>query len=880
MIGSFINIGERTNITGSAQFKELILSGNYESAIEIARQQVENGAQILDVNMDEGMLDSESAMRSFLTLISSEPDISRVPVMIDSSKWSVIEAGLKCIQGKGIVNSISLKEGEDKFIEQAKLVRRYGAAVVIMAFDEEGQADTADRKFSISNRAYKILTKKLDFPSEDIIFDPNIFAVATGIEEHNTYALEYFEAIKMIKKNIPNVLVSGGVSNVSFSFRGNNRVREAMHSIFLYHAIKFGMDMGIVNAGQLTVYEDIPKILKERIENVLFNRKSDATEKLLEIAEDYRGGGKKKKRDLSWRDQGINQKLSYALVHGIGEFIIEDTEEARKNAKDPLDVVEGPLMDGMNEVGDLFGSGKMFLPQVVKSARVMKQAVSHLTPFIEARKKHTSSTNKGKVLLATVKGDVHDIGKSIVGVVLGCNNFEIIDLGVMVPAIKILEEAKKSKVSIIGLSGLITPSLEEMCFVASEMQRQGFDIPLMIGGATTSKLHTAVKIQPNYNGPLVYGSDASHAVNIASKLVSKKDSKLFVDDIRNEYKKVRSEYSVAKFSGKRFSLNEARKNRLRIKWSNYKPPIPKKLGLTVFRNYKLKELVDYFDWKPFFSAWQLYGNYPQILNDKKVGVAAKDLLQDARDMITKIVKEGWITANAVISFWPANSNKDDIEIYKDESRKEVCSVLYTLRQQMSKASSRANLALSDFIGPKDKKIRDYIGAFAVTAGIDMEKKSSEFKKNNDDYGSIMLSAICDRFAEAFAERLHERVRKEFWGYAEDEKLNSQDLISEQYQGIRPAPGYPACPDHSEKSSLFQLLDVEKNTGIKLTENFAMWPAASICGYYFSHPKSSYFGVGKLNKDQVSDYATRKQKSLKYVERWLQPNLNYDPKARG
>ena len=880
MIGSFINIGERTNITGSAQFKELILSGNYESAIEIARQQVENGAQILDVNMDEGMLDSESAMRSFLTLISSEPDISRVPVMIDSSKWSVIEAGLKCIQGKGIVNSISLKEGEDKFIEQAKLVRRYGAAVVIMAFDEEGQADTADRKFSISNRAYKILTKKLDFPSEDIIFDPNIFAVATGIEEHNTYALEYFEATKMIKKNISNVLVSGGVSNVSFSFRGNNRVREAMHSIFLYHAIKFGMDMGIVNAGQLTVYEDIPKILKERIENVLFNRKSDATEKLLEIAEDYRGGGKKKKRDLSWRDQGINQKLSYALVHGIGEFIIEDTEEARKNAKDPLDVVEGPLMDGMNEVGDLFGSGKMFLPQVVKSARVMKQAVSHLTPFIEARKKHTSSTNKGKVLLATVKGDVHDIGKSIVGVVLGCNNFEIIDLGVMVPAIKILEEAKKSKVSIIGLSGLITPSLEEMCFVASEMQRQGFDIPLMIGGATTSKLHTAVKIQPNYNGPLVYGSDASHAVNIASKLVSKKDSKLFVDDIRNEYKKVRSEYSVAKFSGKRFSLNEARKNRLRIKWSNYKPPIPKKLGLTVFRNYKLKELVDYFDWKPFFSAWQLYGNYPQILNDKKVGVAAKDLLQDARDMITKIIKEGWITANAVISFWPANSNKDDIEIYKDESRKEVCSVLYTLRQQMSKASSRANLALSDFIGPKDKKIRDYIGAFAVTTGIDMEKKSSEFKKNNDDYGSIMLSAICDRFAEAFAERLHERVRKEFWGYAEDEKLNSQDLISEQYQGIRPAPGYPACPDHSEKSSLFQLLDVEKNTGIKLTENFAMWPAASICGYYFSHPKSSYFGVGKLNKDQVSDYATRKQKSLKYVERWLQPNLNYDPKARG
>ena len=880
MIGSFINIGERTNITGSAQFKELILSGNYESAIEIARQQVENGAQILDVNMDEGMLDSESAMRSFLTLISSEPDISRVPVMIDSSKWSVIEAGLKCIQGKGIVNSISLKEGEDKFIEQAKLVRRYGAAVVIMAFDEEWQADTADRKFSISNRAYKILTKKLDFPSEDIIFDPNIFAVATGIEEHNTYALEYFEAIKMIKKNIPNVLVSGGVSNVSFSFRGNNQVREAMHSIFLYHAIKFGMDMGIVNAGQLTVYEDIPKILKERIENVLFNRKSDATEKLLEIAEDYRGGGKKKERDLSWRDQGINQKLSYALVHGIGEFIIEDTEEARKNAKDPLDVVEGPLMDGMNEVGNLFGSGKMFLPQVVKSARVMKQAVSHLTPFIEARKKHTSSTNKGKVLLATVKGDVHDIGKSIVGVVLGCNNFEIIDLGVMVPAIKILEEAKKSKVSIIGLSGLITPSLEEMCFVASEMQRQGFDIPLMIGGATTSKLHTAVKIQPNYNGPLVYGSDASHAVNIASKLVSKKDSKLFVDDIRNEYKKVRSEYSVAKFSGKRFSLNEARKNRLRIKWSNYKPPIPKKLGLTVFRNYKLKELVDYFDWKPFFSAWQLYGNYPQILNDKKVGVAAKDLLQDARDMITKIVKEGWITANAVISFWPANSNKDDIEIYKDESRKEVYSVLYTLRQQMSKASSRANLALSDFIGPKDKKIRDYIGAFAVTAGIDMEKKSSEFKKNNDDYGSIMLSAICDRFAEAFAERLHERVRKEFWGYAEDEKLNSQDLISEQYQGIRPAPGYPACPDHSEKSSLFQLLDVEKNTGIKLTENFAMWPAASICGYYFSHPKSSYFGVGKLNKDQVSDYATRKQKSLKYVERWLQPNLNYDPKARG
>jgi len=651
MIGSFINIGERTNITGSAKFKDLILSGDYDAAIEIARQQVENGAQILDVNMDEGMLDSEDAMRSFLTLMSSEPDISRVPVMIDSSKWSVIEAGLKCIQGKGIVNSISLKEGEDKFIEQAKLVRRYGAAVVIMAFDEEGQAETADRKFSISSRAYEILTKKLNFPSEDIIFDPNIFAVATGIEKHNAYASEYFEAIKMIKKNIPNVLVSGGVSNVSFSFRGNNRVREAMHSVFLYHAIKFGMDMGIVNAGQLTVYEDIPHALKESIENVLFNRKSNATEKLLEIATDYRGGGKRKERDLSWRDQNVHKKLSYALVHGIGEFIVEDAEEARKNTEDPLTVIEGPLMDGMNQVGDLFGSGKMFLPQVVKSARVMKQAVAHLTPFIEARKQKIGSANKGKVLLATVKGDVHDIGKSIVGVVLGCNNFEIIDLGVMVPAVKILEEAKKNKVSIIGLSGLITPSLEEMCFVASEMQRQGFDTPLMIGGATTSRVHTAVKIRPNYNGPLVYGSDASQAVNIASKLISKKDSKLFLDKVEDEYKKIRLEYSSAKFAGKRLSLDDARKNRLKIKWSHYSPPIPKKLGLTVFRNYRLKELIDYFDWKPFFSTWQLYGNYPKILNDKKFGTAARDLLEDAKDMIARIIKEDWVTANAVISLW-------------------------------------------------------------------------------------------------------------------------------------------------------------------------------------------------------------------------------------
>jgi 5-methyltetrahydrofolate--homocysteine methyltransferase len=875
MIGSFINIGERTNITGSAKFKELILSGDYDSAIEIARQQVVNGAQILDVNMDEGMLDSEAAMRSFLSLMSSEPDISRVPVMIDSSKWSVIETGLKCIQGKGIVNSISLKEGENQFIEQAKLVRGYGAAVVIMAFDEEGQAETADRKFSISNRAYKILTKKLNFPSEDIIFDPNIFAVATGIEEHNAYAFEYFEAIKMIKKNIPNVLISGGVSNVSFSFRGNNQVREAMHSVFLYHAIKFGMDMGIVNAGQLAVYEDIPKILKEGIEDVLFNRKSSATERLLEIAEEYRGAGKKKERDLSWRNQEINERLSYALVHGIREFIIEDTEEARQNTEDPLDVIEGPLMDGMNEVGDLFGSGKMFLPQVVKSARVMKQAVAHLTPFIEERKKKTGKTNKGKVLLATVKGDVHDIGKSIVGVVLGCNNFEIIDLGVMVPAAKILETAKRNKVSIIGLSGLITPSLEEMCFVAREMQRQGFDIPLMIGGATTSRVHTAVKILPNYDGPLVYGADASQAVNIASKLISKKDSKIFLNKIKNEYKEIRLEHSSGQSSKKRFSLEDARNNRLKIDWLNYSPPVPKKLGLTVLRNYKLKELVPYFDWKPFFSTWQLYGNYPEILQDPKVGPAAKDLFNDAEDMIARIIEEDWIIANAAFSFWPANANKDDIEIYKNEKRKEIHATIHTLRQQMPKGSGKPNLALSDFIAPKDKKIRDYVGAFAVTAGINMEKKSKEFKKNHDDYSSIMLSAICDRFAEAFAERLHEKVRKEFWGYANAEELGNQDLIMEKYQGIRPAPGYPACPDHSEKSSLFYLLDVEKNTGIKLTENFAMWPSASICGYYFSHPKSSYFGVGKLNKDQVSDYAKRKGEKLANTERWLRPNLNYE-----
>ena len=875
--GIFINVGERTNVTGSAKFKRLILNGKYDEALDVARQQVEAGAQIIDVNMDEAMLDSEAAMVKFLNLIASEPDISRVPIMVDSSKWSVIEAGLKCVQGKAVVNSISLKEGEESFIEQAKLIKVYGAAAVVMAFDEKGQADTFERKYEICERSYRVLVDKVGFLPEDIIFDPNIFAVATGIEEHNNYGVDFIEATRKITDNLPYCHVSGGVSNVSFSFRGNNPVREAMHSVFLYHAIQAGMDMGIVNAGMMTVYSEIPDELRERVEDVILNRRDDATDRLLEIADKYKGvKGEEKKEDLEWRSGLVNERLSHALVKGITTFIEEDTEEARQKADRPLSVIEGPLMDGMNVVGDLFGSGQMFLPQVVKSARVMKQAVAYLLPFIEDEKVEgeASSTN-GKILMATVKGDVHDIGKNIVGVVLQCNNYEVIDMGVMVPCETILAKAKEENVDIIGLSGLITPSLEEMCTVASEMERLKMNIPLLIGGATTSKVHTAVKIAPNFSGPLVYVLDASRAVGVAGQLLGENTKEAYAAEVSKEYHDMRVKYGNRDKTDNQVSINEARANKFKIDWKGYEPDAPQFTGLRVFDDYKLEDLVDRIDWTPFFRTWELAGNYPAILTDKVVGESATDLFRDAEAMLQKIVDEKWLKAKAVIGFWNANSIGDDVELYADPNRKEVIDTIHFVRQQMKKRSGKANMCLADFITPKETGIIDHMGGFALTAGIGIEEKLELFEGSHDDYNDILLKALADRFAEAFAEHMHERVRKEFWGYAKDESLNNNELIKEKYRGIRPAPGYPACPDHTEKTGLFALLNARQNAGIDLTDSMAMMPASSVSGYYFSHPESQYFGIGKISKDQVQDYAKRKDMELQLTERWLAPNLAYN-----
>ena len=878
----FVNVGERTNVTGSAKFRKLVTAGDYTAALDVARAQVENGAQVIDVNMDEGLLDSEEAMKTFLNLIAAEPDIARVPVMVDSSKFSVIEAGLKCLQGKPVVNSISLKEGEEAFIHHAKIVRRYGAAVVVMAFDEKGQADTQERKTQICARAYDILVNKLGFPPEDIIFDPNIFAVATGMEEHNNYGVDFIEATRWIKQNLAFAHISGGVSNLSFSFRGNERVREAMHSVFLYHAIKAGMDMGIVNAGQMAVYDDLDPELREACEDVVLNRRPDAAERLLALADKFRGDGQAAKVvDTAWREQPVEKRLAHALVHGITEFVEADTEEARQKVERPLHVIEGPLMDGMNIVGDLFGSGKMFLPQVVKSARVMKQAVAYLMPFMEKEKEElgiTTSNSNGKIVMATVKGDVHDIGKNIVGVVLQCNNYEVIDLGVMVPAAKILETAKAEKADIIGLSGLITPSLDEMCHVAAEMERQGLDLPLMIGGATTSRVHTAVKIHPNYRrGQTVYVNDASRAVGVAQALMSAEAKAGYIADLRGEYAKVAAAHARAQEDKARLPLSAARDNALKLDWSGaYQPPKPSFLGTKVLSNYPIKDLVDIIDWTPFFQTWELSGRYPAILDDDKVGAAARSLYDDARAMLDKIVAENWFTASAVVGFWPAQAQGDDILLYADEARKQPIATLHSLRQQLSKREGRANTALSDFIAPWDSGVPDYIGAFAVTAGIGEDVIAERFKKANDDYSAIMVKALADRLAEAFAERLHQLVRQDFWGYAPDENLNNEALIREAYQGIRPAPGYPAQPDHTEKGTVFDLLKPDR-IGVQLTESYAMYPGAAVSGLYFSHPQSAYFGVGKVERDQVADYAKRKGWTLEEAERWLGPILNYDPR---
>lgn len=873
---NFINVGERTNVTGSRKFARLIRENKYQEALSVARHQVTGGAQIIDVNMDEGLLDSQQAMTDFLNLVMAEPDIAHLPIMIDSSKFSVIEAGLKCVQGKCVVNSISLKEGEAEFIRQAKLVKRYGAAAVVMAFDEEGQADTTERKVEICIRAYDILTQKVKFKPQNIIFDPNIFAVATGIEEHNEYALHFIEATRQIKEKCPGAKISGGVSNISFSFRGNNLVREAMHSAFLYHAIQAGMDMGIVNAGMIEVYEEIPKDLLTRVEDVLFNRREDATERLTEFASRLKGnGGRKVQQDLSWRENSVEERLKHALVKGITDYIEADTEEARQKYPNPLSVIEQPLMDGMNVVGDLFGAGKMFLPQVVKSARVMKKSVAYLTPYIEAQKAASGASAKGKILLATVKGDVHDIGKNIVGVVLGCNNYEIIDLGVMVPANKILQEAREQKADIIGLSGLITPSLDEMTHVAKEMERLGFEIPLLIGGATTSKTHTAVKIEPHYSGPVVHVLDASRSVSVASTLLSTDENARsnFILDTRQGYEKIR-QARVGRQSVKKYiSLDQARYNKASFDWAAYTPPQPPFLGVKSFLQYDLEELTAYIDWTPFFSSWQLSGKFPAILKDEVVGSEAQKLYNDARSMLRRIIDEGWLEARAAIGLFPANSVGDDIEVYTDKSRSQVQTTLRNLRQQRKKAPGLANFCLSDFIAPKGR-VEDYIGAFAVTAGVGIEKQVARFEADHDDYHAIMLKALADRLAEAFAERMHERIRREFWAYATEETLDNQALIAEKYRGIRPAPGYPACPEHTEKRRLWQLLDVEALTGIQLTESCAMYPAASVSGWYFSHPESKYFGLGQISKDQVIDYAKRKGMRLEEAERWLAPVLNY------
>jgi len=878
----FVNVGERTNVTGSARFRKLVTAGDYSAALAVARDQVENGAQIIDVNMDEGLLDSEKAMTTFLNLIAAEPDIARLPLMIDSSKFSVIESGLKCVQGKAVVNSISLKEGEDAFIRHAELVRRHGAAVVVMAFDESGQADTPEKKKAIAARAYDILVNRVGFPPQDIIFDPNIFAVATGMEEHNGYGVAFIEAAHWIRQNLALAHVSGGVSNLSFSFRGNESVREAMHSVFLYHAIAAGMDMGIVNAGQIAVYDDLDRELREACEDVVLNRRADAAERLLALAESHRGQGKEKKEaDLSWRQWPVEKRLAHALVHGITDFIETDVEEARRKLPRPLAVIEGPLMDGMNIVGDLFGSGRMFLPQVVKSARVMKQAVAYLMPYMEQERDGRAhvSTN-GKIVLATVKGDVHDIGKNIVGVVLQCNNYEVVDLGVMVPAEKILQAATTEGADIIGLSGLITPSLDEMCHVAAEMERQGFDVPLLIGGATTSRVHTAVKIHPNYRrGQAIYVNDASRAVGVVSALMARDARARYVGDVRSEYARLAAAHARGEENKRRLSLAAARANALKLDWSGaYIPPAPSFIGTRNLAGIPVAELIDYIDWSPFFSTWELNGKYPAILNDPALGEAARSLYAEAQDMLRRMIAEGWLAMRAMIGFWPANSEGDDILVFADEARKTPIATLHTLRQQLARREGRANVALSDFVAPRASGLADYIGAFAVTAGIGEDGVVERFKHANDDYSAIMAKALADRLAEALAERMHQRVRREFWAYDPDEALSNDELITERYRGIRPAPGYPAQPDHTEKGILFELLGGERAIGVTLTESFAMWPGASVCGLYFSHPQSYYFGVGKIERDQVDDYARRKKQTLAETERWLAPILNYDPET--
>ncbi|MBB4606600.1 5-methyltetrahydrofolate--homocysteine methyltransferase [Xanthomonas arboricola] len=894
----FVNVGERTNVTGSAQFRKLIKEERYEEAVEVARQQVANGAQILDVNMDEGLIDSEKAMTRFLNLIMSEPDIARIPVMVDSSKWSVIEAGLKCLQGKSVVNSISLKEGEALFIEQARKVLRYGAAAVVMAFDEVGQADTCARKVEICTRAYKVLTEQVGFPPEDIIFDPNIFAVATGIEEHDNYAVDFIEATRQIKRTLPHCHVSGGVSNVSFSFRGNEMVRQAIHSVFLFHAIKAGMDMGIVNAGGMPIYDELDPELRERVEDVILNRRKDGTERLLEIAERYKGSkGAAKVEDLAWREKPVRARLAHALVHGIDAFVETDTEEARQQSTRPLDVIEGPLMDGMNVVGDLFGAGKMFLPQVVKSARVMKKAVAYLLPFIEAEKLRTGDVGKsnGKIIMATVKGDVHDIGKNIVGVVLACNNFDVVDLGVMVSAQVILDRARAENADLIGLSGLITPSLEEMSHVAREMQRQGFEIPLLIGGATTSRAHTALKIHPHYAAPTVWVKDASRAVGVAQSLISRDLRQAFVAANDADYAEIRARHHNRGDAKRLVSLEKARAQRFDGDWDVYTPPAPRQPGLHVFDDYPLQELIELIDWTPFFQAWELAGKFPAILSDEVVGTQASELYRDARKMLRTIVAEKWLTAKAVFGLWPANAIGDDVVVLTgpaesgignresqgdasapDHSRFSIPHSLHFLRQQVDKPIDRPDFCLADFIAPKSSGKQDWIGAFAVTAGIGIEPHVARFETAHDDYNAILLKALADRLAEALAERLHQRVRTEFWGYVEDETLDNEALIAERYRGIRPAPGYPACPEHSEKRTLFDLLDAERHTTMTLTESFAMLPTAAVSGYYFSHPRSQYFVVGRLGKEQVADYARRKGITVALAERWLASNLDYDP----
>lgn len=870
----FVNVGERTNVTGSAKFKRLIKEENYQEALDVARQQVESGAQIIDINMDEGMLDSHAAMVRFLNLIAGEPDIARVPIMIDSSKWDVIEAGLKCIQGKGIVNSISMKEGVEAFVEHAKLLRKYGAAVVVMAFDEVGQADTRERKIEICRRAYQILTEEVGFPPEDIIFDPNIFAVATGIEEHNNYAVDFIEVCKDIKEQLPHAMISGGVSNVSFSFRGNDPVREAIHAVFLYYAIRNGMDMGIVNAGQLAIYDDLPTELKDAVEDVILNRRDDSTERLLELAEKYRGSGsvEQQVQQAEWRSWDVEKRLEYALVKGITEFIIQDTEETRQRASSPIEVIEGPLMNGMNVVGDLFGEGKMFLPQVVKSARVMKQAVAYLEPYIQELKQSGSSA--GKVLLATVKGDVHDIGKNIVGVVLQCNNYEIIDLGVMVPCETILKTAREQNVDIIGLSGLITPSLDEMVHVAKEMERQGFTLPLLIGGATTSKAHTAVKIEPNYTGPTTYVQNASRTVGVVAALLSETQKEDFVARTRREYDTVRIQHGRRRPKTPPVTLDIARANAVNIDWQAYQPPVPKSLGVQEV-SASIATLREYIDWTPFFMTWSLAGKYPRILEDEVVGSEARKLLNDANEMLDRLEKEHLLIPKGIFGLFPANRVGDDVEIYTDETRANVQARSLNLRQQTLKTDF-PNYCLSDFVAPKDSGKADYIGAFAVTGGLEEDALADEYEKQHDDYNKIMVKALADRLAEAFAEYLHQQVRTQYWGYAADENLSNEELIRENYQGIRPAPGYPACPEHTEKEKIWQLLDVENQVGMKLTSSYAMWPGAAVSGWYFSHPDSKYFAVAQLQKDQIMDYSQRKGMSVMELERWLAPNLGYDP----